>query len=214
MFRVRRVPASLMDQISLVHPGLKCFSPVSWVVRSGRLSLAVQAGETQKVQTHHHTHPPEGCGATGWISPQIRRGPEGPDAFLNTETVCHTPQMRRGWERSRMSGHIHEHRDAFHQRISELSVGRHWSSTSSRMFRFILLPSLVRLETSNFAVPSHSLRRFRFTLVSLCLSSASQPRRSRTLPGWSRHWKVRSCPPTLNHRLSTRSVSKRSQASL
>ena len=42
------------------------------------------------------------------------------------------------------------------------------------MFSYILLPSLVRLETSNLAIPSHSLRRFRFTLVSFCPSSASQ----------------------------------------
>ena len=104
---------------------------------------------------HHHTHSPEGCGATGWISPQIRGGAEGPDAFLNTETVCLTPQMRRGRERSTRSSHIQEHRDAFHRRISELSVGRLWFSTSSRMFSFILLSSLVRLETSNFAIPSH-----------------------------------------------------------
>ena len=78
-----------------------------------------------KVQTHHHTHSPEGCGATGWISPQIRGSPEGPDVFLNTETVCHTPQMRRGRERSTRSSHIQEHGDAFHQRISELSC---WST--------------------------------------------------------------------------------------
>ena len=41
------------------------------------------------------------------------------------------------------------------------------------MFSFILLPSLVRLETSNFAIPSHSLRRFRFTLDSLVMSFIS-----------------------------------------
>ena len=65
--------------------------------------------------------------------------------------------------RSRRPRRIQEHRDAFHRRNSELSVGRLWSSTSSRMFSIILLPSLVWLD---FAIPSHSLRRFRFTLVS------------------------------------------------
>ena len=53
----------------------------------------------------------------------------------------------------------------FRRRISEQTDGRHWSSTSRRMFSFILLPSFVRLETSNFAIPSsHLLRRFHFTL--------------------------------------------------
>ena len=41
------------------------------------------------------------------------------------------------------------------------------------MFSFILLPSLVRLETSNFAIPSHSLRRFRVTLDLIVMSFIS-----------------------------------------
>ena len=41
------------------------------------------------------------------------------------------------------------------------------------MFSFILLPSLIQLETSNFANPSHSLRRFRFTLDLVVMSLIS-----------------------------------------
>ena len=152
--------------------------------------MPYQAGETRKVQTHHHSHSPEGCGATGWISPQKRRGPEGPDAFLNMETVCHTPQMRRGRERSTRSSHIQEHRDAFLRRISELSVSRLWSSSSSRMFSFILLPSLVRLETSNFAVPSPLATSFplhaRFVLSFISFTAeevANAPRLEPSLEG-------------------------------
>ena len=40
--------AGSMDETSLVHPGQKWFSPVSWVVRSGRLSLAVSGREVSE----------------------------------------------------------------------------------------------------------------------------------------------------------------------
>ena len=108
--------AGSMDQKSLVHPGLKWFSPVSWVVRSGRLSLTVSGG---------------------W-------GSEGPDAFPDNVMDYHTPWMRSDrlnlptdTESFRRSRRIPGPRDGF---ISARDEAKHHCQRQTRLGRSLRIP--------------------------------------------------------------------------